>query len=58
LKDAFGPGRLIWGTGYAGRARLVPLQQALRYVREELPCLTAADQDQILGTTPQALFGW
>jgi predicted TIM-barrel fold metal-dependent hydrolase len=58
LKDAFGPGRMIWGTGYAGRARLVPLQQALSYVRDELPCLSAADQEQILGSTPQALFGF
>ncbi len=58
LREAFGPGRMIWGTGYAGRARLVPLGQALRYVREELPCLSPADLEQILGSTPRELFGF
>jgi predicted TIM-barrel fold metal-dependent hydrolase len=58
LKEAFGPERMIWGTGYAGRARLVPLAQALRYVRAELPCLTSSDLDEILGSTPKALFGF
>src|SRR5262249_25758889 len=58
LKEAFGPGRMVWGTGYPGRARLVPLEQALRYVREELPCLSPADLEQILGSTPRALFGF
>ena len=58
LKEAFGPERMIWGTGYAGRARLVPLEQALRYVREELPCLSASDLEQILDYTPRALFGF
>jgi predicted TIM-barrel fold metal-dependent hydrolase len=58
LKEAFGPERMIWGTGYAGRARLVPLEQALRYVREELPCLSSSDLDEILGSTPRALFGF
>lgn len=58
LKEAFGPDRMLWGTGYAGRARLVPLAQALQYVREELPCLTASDRAKILDTTPRALFGF
>jgi predicted TIM-barrel fold metal-dependent hydrolase len=58
LKDAFGPGRMIWGTGYPGRARLVPLAQALRYVREELPCLGPTDLEQVLGSTPRALYGF
>lgn len=49
---------MIWGTGYAGRARLVPLDRALRYVREELPSLSSADLAQILGSTPSALFGF
>jgi predicted TIM-barrel fold metal-dependent hydrolase len=57
LKEAFGPERMIWGTGYAGRARLVPLEQALRYVREELPCLSRSDLELILGETPARLFG-
>ncbi|MBI2940859.1 MAG: amidohydrolase [Chloroflexi bacterium] len=58
LKEAFGAGRMLWGTGYPGRARLVPLAQALRYVRQELPVLTAEEIDQILGRTPGALFGF
>lgn len=58
LKEAFGAERMIWGTGYAGRARLVPLEQALRYVRGELPCLSPADLDKILGNTPRDLFGF
>jgi predicted TIM-barrel fold metal-dependent hydrolase len=58
LKEAFGPRRMIWGTGYAGGARLVPLEQALRYVREELTCLTRDDVDTILGSTPRELFGF
>ncbi|HLH73362.1 MAG TPA: amidohydrolase family protein [Chloroflexota bacterium] len=58
LKDAFGPDRMIWGTGYPGQARLVPLEQALRYVREELPCLSPTDLKKILGSTPRDLFGF
>ena len=58
LKEAFGPDRMLWGTGYAGRARLVPLEQALRYVREELPFLTPGDLEQVLGSTPRRLFGF
>jgi predicted TIM-barrel fold metal-dependent hydrolase len=58
LREAFGPDRMIWGTGYPRQARLVPLAQALRYVREELPCLSAADLEKILGNTPQSLFAF
>jgi hypothetical protein len=39
-------------------ARLVALAQALRYVRQELPGLSPADLEQILGGTPAALFGF
>ncbi|HUE75696.1 MAG TPA: amidohydrolase family protein [Chloroflexota bacterium] len=56
LRATFGARRMIWGTGYPGRARLVLLADALRYVRQELPCLTAGDVDQILGSTPRGLF--
>jgi len=58
LKEAFGSERMIWGTGYAGKARLVPLEQALRYVREELPCLDQSDLERILDKTPRQLFGF
>ncbi len=56
LKDAFGADRMVWGTGYPNGARLVPLAQALRYVQNDLPCLTEADRGKILGTVPQTLF--
>jgi predicted TIM-barrel fold metal-dependent hydrolase len=56
LRDRFGAGRMLWGTGYPRGARLVPLAQALRYVREELP-LDAVERRRILGETPAALFG-
>ncbi|MGH2352267.1 MAG: amidohydrolase family protein [Chloroflexota bacterium] len=55
LKDRFGPQRMIWGTGYPRTARLVPLEQALRYVEDELP-LTDEDRRQILWETPVRLF--
>lgn len=58
VRRAFGPERMIWGTGFPGRARLVPLADALRYVRHELPCLSPADLAQILDATPRALFGF
>ncbi len=58
LKEAFGADRMLWGTGYARTARLVPLDQALAYVREDIPSLISADVDKILGSTPKALFGF
>jgi predicted TIM-barrel fold metal-dependent hydrolase len=56
LKEAFGVSRIVWGTGYPGRARLVPLEQALWYIQHGLPCLSADDVACILGETPQRLF--
>jgi predicted TIM-barrel fold metal-dependent hydrolase len=57
LLERFGAARMIWGTGYPRTARIVPLEQALRYVQQELP-LTPADRRQILWETPAALFGF
>jgi predicted TIM-barrel fold metal-dependent hydrolase len=58
LRAAFGPERMIWGTGYPNGARPVPLAEALHYVQHDLPSLTAADRAAILGTTPGDLFGF
>lgn len=58
LVKAFGADRMVWGTGFPGRARLVPLEHALAYVRTDLPCLTDADRERILDTTPRALYGF
>jgi predicted TIM-barrel fold metal-dependent hydrolase len=57
LKERFGTKRMIWGTGYPRTARLVPLDQALRLVEEELP-LTSGERRDILWETPVALFGF
>jgi predicted TIM-barrel fold metal-dependent hydrolase len=57
LRRAFGPERMIWGTGYPNGARLVPLEQALQYVEHELG-LSDSDLDQILDRTPHSLFGF
>jgi predicted TIM-barrel fold metal-dependent hydrolase len=57
LKEAFGPDRMLWGTGYAGSARLVPIEQALEYVEEQLP-LTEGERRTILWDAPARLFGF
>jgi L-fuconolactonase len=57
LADRFGAGRMMWGTGYPRTARLVPLEQALRYIREGLP-LTDRERAHILWDTPARLFGF
>jgi predicted TIM-barrel fold metal-dependent hydrolase len=57
LKEHFGARRMLWGTGYPGSARLVPLEQALRYVEVELP-LTDDERAPMLWETPARLFGF
>lgn len=56
IRDSFGARRMIWGTGYPGRHRPVPLDQALTYL-EELP-LSADERHAILWDTPARLFGF
>jgi predicted TIM-barrel fold metal-dependent hydrolase len=55
LADRFGAARMVWGTGYPQSARLVPLDQALHYVEQDLP-LAADERRQILWETPRRLF--
>lgn len=57
LSERFGTERVIWGTGFPGRARLVPLEQALDLVRTQLDLSPNAIED-ILWRTPRALFGF
>ena len=57
LRQRFGAGRMLWGTGYPRTARLVPLEQALRYVQQDLP-FSDGERRQILWQTPAALFGF
>jgi len=57
LADRFGAGRMMWGTGYPRTARIVPLAQGLRYVKEDLP-LSNDERRQILWDCPATLFGF
>lgn len=58
--DAFGPDRLLWGTGYPGTTRLQggrpSLQQELALVRSEIPFFTAEDREKILGRNAVRLW--
>lgn len=58
--DAFGPDRLLWGTGYPGAARRQfgrpTLQQELALIRMEIPFFTAEDRQKILGGNAAKLW--
>jgi predicted TIM-barrel fold metal-dependent hydrolase len=62
LYDAFGSARLLWGTGYPGHHRTkhnwLTLADELRLVREGIPFLGQRDQEQVLGGTAAAIWGW
>jgi predicted TIM-barrel fold metal-dependent hydrolase len=56
--DAFGPQRLLWGTGFT-RGELVgriPYSRELELIREHVPFLTPSDQEWILGRTALTLW--
>lgn len=61
LVGAFGPERMVWGTGYPGHHRLKhnwpTLDQELRLVREGLPFLTDPERERILGGTAAEIWG-
>jgi predicted TIM-barrel fold metal-dependent hydrolase len=58
--EAFGPDRLLWGTGYPGAARAAygrpTLRQELVLVREKIPFFSAEDRDKILGRNAARLW--
>jgi predicted TIM-barrel fold metal-dependent hydrolase len=58
--DAFGPDRLLWGTGYPGATRAQAgrpsLEQELALVRQEIPFFSAEDREKILGRNAAALW--
>jgi len=56
LYDAFGTARILWGTGYPGTHRALPLVQELAIIREHLPFLSDDDQQWILGRTAMTLW--
>jgi predicted TIM-barrel fold metal-dependent hydrolase len=58
--DAFGPDRLLWGTGFPGATRAQAgrpsLAEELRLVREEIPFFTAEDREKLLGRNAVKLW--
>jgi predicted TIM-barrel fold metal-dependent hydrolase len=58
--DAFGPDRLLWGTGFPGATRAQagrpPLDQELALIRREIPFFSAADREKILGLNAAQLW--
>lgn len=60
LYDAFGPDRLLWGTGFPGATRAQAgrpsLQQELDLIRKEIPFFSAADREKILGRNATKLW--
>src|SRR5262245_60438836 len=60
--DAFGPDRLLWGTGFPGATRAEAerptLQQELLLIQKEMPFFTAADRAKILGKNAARVWGF
>ncbi len=56
LYEAFGASRLLWGTGYPGARRTLPLVQELAIVTEHLPFLLEDDKQWILGRTAMTIW--
>ena len=56
--DKFGPRRLLFGTGYVGHTRRIPLADELRLIREEIPFFTAQDKEWILGRNALDIWKW
>ncbi len=58
--EAFGPDRLLWGTGYPGSARAnfnrPTLAQEIDLIRNGFPFFTDADQNKILGGNAAKLW--
>ena len=60
--DAFGPDRLLWGTGFPGATRAQAgrpsLDEELALVRREIPFLSASDREKLLGRNAARLWGF
>jgi predicted TIM-barrel fold metal-dependent hydrolase len=60
LYDAFGPDRLLWGTGFPGKTRAQAdrptLTQELDLIRKEIPFFTATDREKVLGRNAARLW--
>lgn len=62
MYDAFGPDRLLWGTGFPGVTRVEngrpDLQHELDLVRKEIDFFTDEDRAKILGVNAAKLWGF
>jgi L-fuconolactonase len=62
VSDAFGPDRLLWGTGFPGATRAQAdrpsLDDELALIRKEIPFFTAKDRVKILGENAAKLWGF
>ncbi len=60
--DAFGPDRLLWGTGFPADTRREAgrpsLEEELALIRKEIPFFTPADREKILGANAVKLWGF
>jgi L-fuconolactonase len=56
--QAFGPKRLLFGTGMVGKTRRIPLADELRLIREDIPYFTEADKPWILGGNAARVWKW
>jgi predicted TIM-barrel fold metal-dependent hydrolase len=58
LFEAFGPQRCHWGTDMTNGFAKATYQQRITHFTEELPFLTEADKDQIMGKAILARLRW
>jgi len=58
--EAFGPDRLLWGTGFPGttrgQAERPSLEQELALIRQEIPFFSKSDREKILGRNAARLW--
>ena len=58
--DAFGSGRLLWGTGFPGATRTQAgrpsLEEELALMRRGIPFFSASDREKILGRNAARLW--
>ena len=62
VHEAFGPDRLLWGTGYPGGARAEyerpALDREIELIRSVIPFFTDEDREKILGRNAARLWGF
>ena len=62
MYDAFGPGRLLWGTGFPGSTRTqadrLTLEQELDLIGKHMSFFTKSDREKIMGRNANELWGF